>query len=178
MRPEIWAKWVWNIVRNDSSPNRKKYLGILLTRERKINPQTQEEYDLHINEYINCLKKAYNKNITQKYIKEYLAKRTTGYERYEEYIYYNPSDWAEWKKDQLRKRLTTVTYMVTFIKSYQQGYRFVGYSVWTIMLKYLTNPGYYHTTKDNINTYVNFVKISEYTQYKCKRKANYIHVIR
>ena len=91
------------MVRKDGTPDRKKYLGILLTHERKINPQTQEEYDFHTNDYVNRLKKAYNENITQKYIKEYLAKRTTGYERYEEYIYYNPSNWAEWKKDQLRK---------------------------------------------------------------------------
>ena len=97
------AKRVWNEVRKDGTPDRKKYLGILSTYERKINPQTQEEYDFHTNDYVNRLKKAYNENITQKYIKEYLAKRTTGYERYEEYIYYNPSNWAEWKKDQLRK---------------------------------------------------------------------------
>ncbi|PKK59914.1 hypothetical protein RhiirC2_762275, partial [Rhizophagus irregularis] len=81
------------MVRNDGTSDRKKYLGILSTNERKINPLTQEEYDLHTNEYVNCLKKAYNENIAQKYIKEYLAERTTGYE---EYKYYHPSDWAEW----------------------------------------------------------------------------------
>ena len=77
------------MVRNDSTPDRKKYLGILLTYERKINPQTQEEYDFYTNEYVNCLKKAYNKNIAQKYIKEYLTERAT---RYKEYKYYSPSD--------------------------------------------------------------------------------------
>ncbi|PKK55383.1 hypothetical protein RhiirC2_802553 [Rhizophagus irregularis] len=41
---------------------------------------------------------------------------------------------------------------------------------WTIMLKYLANPEHYRT-KDNINIYVNFVKISEYAQYKCKKKG-------
>ena len=70
-----------------------------------------------------------------------------------------------------------MTDIVTFIKSYQQGYRFVTYGDWSIMLKYITNPEYYRTTKDNINTYVNFVKISEYAQYKCKKEANHIHVI-
>ena len=39
------------------------------------------------------------------------------------------------------------------------------------MLKYLTNPEYYRTTKDNINTYVNFVKISEYARYICKKEG-------
>ena len=66
------------------------------------------------------------------------------------------------KKYQLYNRLNTVAYIVTFIKSYQQDYRFIGYSGWTIMLKYLANSEHYHTTKNNINIYVNFVKISEY----------------
>ena len=39
------------------------------------------------------------------------------------------------------------------------------------MLKYLANLKHYHTTKDNINIYVNFVKISEYAQYKCKKEG-------
>src|SRR6266480_1739235 len=113
------------MVRNDSSPDRKKYLGILSTSERKINPQTQEEYDLHTDEYVDCLKKAYNENIAQKYIKEYLVKQIT---EYKEYDYYHPRIWVEKKKDQLYVQLTTVAYIVTFIKSYQQGYRFVSYS--------------------------------------------------
>ena len=156
------------MVRNDGTPDRKKYLGILSTSGRKINPLTQEEYDLRTDEYVDCIKKAYNENIAQKYIKKYLAERATGYK---EYNYYNPSGWTERKKDQLYNRLTTVAYIVTFIKSYQQGYRFVGYSDWTIMLKYLANPEQYRTTKDNINIYVNFVKISEYAQYKCKKEG-------
>ena len=125
MRPDTWAKRVWNIVRNDGTPNRKKYLGILSTSERKINPLTQEEYDLHTDEYVNCIKKAYNENIAQKYIKEYLAKWVTGYK---EYDYYHPRIWVENKKYQLYNRLTTVAYIVTFIKLYQQDYRFVSYS--------------------------------------------------
>ena len=39
------------------------------------------------------------------------------------------------------------------------------------MLKYLANPEHYCTTKDNINIYVNFVKISEYVQYRKKGKS-------
>ena len=101
MRPETWAKRVWNIVRNDSTPDRKKYLGIFSLVERRINLLTQEEYDLHTDEYVNCIKKAYNENIAQKYIKEYLAERITAYKKYK---YYCPSDWAEKKKYQLNKR--------------------------------------------------------------------------
>ena len=40
LRPKTWAKRVWNMVRNDGTPDRKKFLGIFLTRERKINSQT------------------------------------------------------------------------------------------------------------------------------------------
>jgi len=76
-------------VKNDGTPDRKKYLGILSTSERKINPLTQKEYDLHTNEHVNCIKKAYNENIAQKYIKEYLAERITAYKKYK---YYCPSD--------------------------------------------------------------------------------------
>ena len=70
------------MVRNDGSPDRKKYLGILTTCERKINPLIQEEYDLHTDEYVDCIKKAYNKNIAQKYIKKYLAEQTIEYKEY------------------------------------------------------------------------------------------------
>jgi len=104
------------MIRNDSTSDRKKYLGKLSTSERKINPQIQEEYDLHTNENVNCLKKAYNENIAQKYIKEYLVQRAT---KYKEYNYYYPSDWAENKKYQLNDQLTTVAYIVAFIKLYQ-----------------------------------------------------------
>ncbi|GBB86197.1 hypothetical protein RclHR1_12630014, partial [Rhizophagus clarus] len=85
------------------------------------------------------------------------------------YYHYTPYDWAEKKKYQLYIRLTTVAYIVTFIKSYQQGYRFVSYGDWSIMLKYLANPEHYRTTTDSINIYVHFVKISEYIRYKCKK---------
>src|SRR3954462_6793741 len=63
-------------------------------------------------------------------------------------------------------------HMVTFIKSYQQDYRFVSYSDWTIMLKYLANPEHYCTTKDYYNNIAtNFVKTSEYAQYICKKEG-------
>ena len=89
------------MVTNDGFPDRKKYLGILSTYERKINPQTQEEYNFHTDKYVNSLKKAYNENIAQKYIKEYLTERAT---RYKEYINYSSSNWAEMKKYQLYNR--------------------------------------------------------------------------
>ncbi|PKC03964.1 hypothetical protein RhiirA5_422944 [Rhizophagus irregularis] len=164
LRPETWAKRVWNIMRNDGTPDRKKYLGIFSLVERRINPQTQEEYDFHSNEYVNGLKKAFNENIAQKYIKKYLAERATGYK---EYDYYHPSYWAEMKKFQLYNRLNTVAYIVTFIKLHQQGYRIVTYGDWSFMLKCLANPEYHRISKVNNNIVV--VKSSEYARYMCKK---------
>ncbi|GBB92536.1 hypothetical protein RclHR1_02020018 [Rhizophagus clarus] len=166
LRPETWAKQVWNIMRNDSTPDRKKYLGIFLLVERRINPQTQEEYDLHTDEYVNGLKKAFNKNIAQKYIKKYLAEQATGYK---EYNYYNPSEWAENKKFQLYNCLNAVAYIVAFIKLHQQGYRIVIYEDWSLMLKCLANPKYHHNSKLYNNIVINFIKNSEYARYMCKK---------
>ncbi|PKK56774.1 hypothetical protein RhiirC2_858474 [Rhizophagus irregularis] len=110
------------MVRNDGTPNRKKYLGILSLVKRKINSLTQKEYDLYTNEYANCIKKAYNENIAQKYIKEYLVKQAI---RYKKYDYYHSRIWVEKKKYQSYNHLTTIVYIVAFIKSYQQGYSIV-----------------------------------------------------
>ncbi|RIA78742.1 hypothetical protein C1645_842449 [Glomus cerebriforme] len=166
LKPETWAKQVWNMVRNDGTPDRKKYLGIFSLVERRINPQTQEEYDFHTDENVNCLKKAFNENLAQKYIKKYLAERATGYK---EFDYFHPSYWAEMKKFQLYNCLNTVAYIVTFIKLHQQGYRIVTYGDWSLLLKCLANPEYHRISKVNNNIVVNFVKSSEYARYICKK---------
>ena len=132
-------------LRNDNTPDEKKYLGI-----------TPRGIRIPDDRYVNY------------FGQKILARDVPAHHQNEPrlhalYYYYTPQNWAEKKKDQLYVRLTTVAYIVTFIKSYQQDYRFIGYSDWTIMLKYLANPEHYHTTRDNINIYVNFVKISEYT---------------
>jgi len=153
-KPETWAKRVWNIVRNDGIPDDKKYLGI-----------TPCDIRIPDDRYVDY----FGKRILARDVPAYHQNKPSlrGL-----YYHYTPHDWAEKKKDQLYVRLTTVAYIVTFIKSYQQGYRFVGYSDWTIMLKYLANPGHYHTTKDYYNNIVtNFVKISEYARYKCKKEG-------
>src|ERR1044072_6513886 len=116
------GKTSWDMVGNDGCADRKKYLGILSTRERNINLQTREEDALFIDERVNNYKRAFSENLAQKYIKEFLAERATGYE---EYKYYDPDYWVETKKYQLNKRLNAVAYIVTFIKLHQQGYRFV-----------------------------------------------------
>ena len=38
-RPESSAKRVWEAVRNDGTPDRKKFLGILMIPQIKINPE-------------------------------------------------------------------------------------------------------------------------------------------
>jgi hypothetical protein len=153
-RPETWAKRVWNMMRNDNTPDNKKYLG--------ITPHGIRIPDDWYVDYFG---------------KRILARDVPAHHQNESslcdlYYHYTPHDWAEKKKDQLYVRLTTVAYIVTFIKSYQQDYKFVGYNDWTIMLKYLANPGHYRTTKNYYNNIItNFVKISEYARYKCKKKG-------
>ncbi|GBC13408.2 hypothetical protein GLOIN_2v1797679 [Rhizophagus irregularis DAOM 181602=DAOM 197198] len=47
--PETWVQRVWNIVRNDGTPDRKRFLGELPSFQRIIiNPETQEEYALRV----------------------------------------------------------------------------------------------------------------------------------
>ncbi len=45
-------------MRNNSTPDRKKFLGILMILQMKINSETQEEYALHLDEFVDMLKKA------------------------------------------------------------------------------------------------------------------------
>src|SRR5436305_14952901 len=42
--PETGAQRAWNMVRNDDTPDRKKYLGILRKEKIVKNPETQEKY--------------------------------------------------------------------------------------------------------------------------------------
>ncbi|CAG8846445.1 29071_t:CDS:2, partial [Gigaspora margarita] len=105
LRPETWAKRVWNMVRND-----------------EYNYPSPGEY------------------------KEY----------------YLPNNWIERKKEQLNNRLSLVLYIVAFIGLHQHGYRIIEYSGWTYMLKWLSNPEYYH-----INEFGNERSL-EYVRYMCK----------
>ncbi|CAB4415612.1 unnamed protein product [Rhizophagus irregularis] len=69
LRLETWVKRVWNIVRNDGTPDRKKYLGILSLVKRQINSLIQKEYDLHTDEYANCIKKQITKILFKNILK-------------------------------------------------------------------------------------------------------------
>src|SRR4051794_8026814 len=81
-RPESLAKRIWEAVRNDGVPDKKKFLGIPSHEQMKINPMTQEEYALNLSKFIVRFKK------NSKYpIKNYnLDKMATAYK---EYIYFN-----------------------------------------------------------------------------------------
>ena len=71
------AKQVWEAVKNDGTPDKKKFLGILTIPQMKINP---ESYALYLSEFVDMLKKA---NAYQYYIKNYnLAKWAIMYKEY------------------------------------------------------------------------------------------------
>jgi hypothetical protein len=91
-------------VRNDGTPDRKKFLGILGYNQMVKNPETQEEYAIACNEFYALFRENYSK-----YIGIINPVKLTP--PYEEYIYCGPSGtWIEAKKYQLRRRLDRVAY--------------------------------------------------------------------
>src|ERR1044072_3173099 len=102
-RPKSLAKQVWEVVRNDGTPNRKKFLVILRKGKMVINPETQEEYVIACEEFYAYFRKYYSK-----YIGIINPVKLTP--PYEEYIYCSPSRWIEAKKYQLERRLDRVRY--------------------------------------------------------------------
>ena len=93
-RPESLAKRVWEAVRNDGTPGRKKFLGILGHNQIVKNPETQEEYVIACNEFYTLFRESYSKYIgIINPIKLTLP--------YKEYIYYSSSRWIKVKKYQL-----------------------------------------------------------------------------
>ncbi|CAG8480142.1 2247_t:CDS:2 [Ambispora gerdemannii] len=116
LRPKSLAKQVWEAVRNDRTPDRKRFLGILSIPQMKINPKTQE-HALHVDEYLDMLKKT---NSYQYFIDNHnLAERMV----YKEYINYCPSLWIEKKKSQLSGRLDKEAHYLVKEKLEQKGYR-------------------------------------------------------
>ena len=99
----------------------------------KINPETQEEYALRFDEFVDMLKKA---NAYQYYIENYnLAKQTTAYE---EYINYYPSLQTEEKKSQLNDRLDKEAHDIVKEILEQKGYRQAYISRWGLKILYLS----------------------------------------
>jgi hypothetical protein len=89
------------MVRNNNTPDEKKYLNI-------------SSCDIKIpdNQYVDYF--------GQRILARDISVHHQNESRLRDlYYHYTSHDWTEKKKDQLYVQLTTVTYIVTFIKSYQ-----------------------------------------------------------
>jgi hypothetical protein len=94
-RSESLAKQVWKAVRNDGTPDRKKFLSILEYNQMVKNPETQKEYTIACNEFYALFRESYSKYIgIINPIKLTLP--------YKKYIYCSFSRWIEAKKYQLK----------------------------------------------------------------------------
>jgi len=83
------------MVRNDGTPDRKKYLGMISKGQMVKNPETQEEYAIACDEFYALFKKHYSQYIG-------IIDPAKSTPQYEEYVYCSPSRWIEAKKHQLR----------------------------------------------------------------------------
>jgi hypothetical protein len=101
--PETRAQRVWNMVRNDDTPDRKKYLGMIRENQKVVNPETQEEYAIACDEFYVYFRKYYSKYIG-------IINPAKFTPSYEEYVYCSPGNWIEAKKHQLRRRLDKAVY--------------------------------------------------------------------
>jgi hypothetical protein len=139
------------MVRNDGTPNEKKFLSIT---PRKIRVSDDQ--------YIYYNRVGYN------YGDRILAKDVPEHDQHIPALYdhYDSQSWAENKKYQLWGRLNNIAYIIAFIELHLKGYRIIEYSDWSHMLKWLSNLEDYRINKYSGN--VNFVKSSEYGRYMCK----------
>src|SRR2546423_14032387 len=62
-KPKSLAKQVWEAVKNDGTPDRKKFLDILRHGQMVKNPETQEEYAIACNVFYALFRKSYSKYI-------------------------------------------------------------------------------------------------------------------
>src|SRR6266542_302284 len=91
LRPETWAKRVWNMVRNNNTPDEKKYLGIT-PRNIRIPDDRYVDY------------------FGQRILARDVPAHHQNNPRFcSLYYHYTPHAWIEKKKKQLYVRLTTVS---------------------------------------------------------------------
>ncbi|PKY58493.1 hypothetical protein RhiirA4_480461 [Rhizophagus irregularis] len=159
LRPETWAKRVWNMVRNDGTPDKKKFLGITPCKIR-VPDDRYIDYIWDPSYLLTGIN--YGDRIQAKDMPAYYQNLPILYD------HYSSQSWVEKKREQLWERLNNVAYIVAFIELHRQGYRIVEYSGWSYMLKWLSNPEYYRIDKYLNNGKENFVRSSEYVRYKCK----------
>ncbi|CAG8857618.1 9822_t:CDS:1, partial [Gigaspora margarita] len=55
LRPKTWTKRVWNMVRNDGTPDKKKFLGVILRKIKSL--YTRQQHDLCSAKIIAIIKK-------------------------------------------------------------------------------------------------------------------------
>ena len=101
--PKTRTQRTWNMVRNDNTPDRKKYLGMIRENQKVMNPEMQEEYAKACDEFYVYFRKYYSKYIG-------IINPAKFTPPYEEYVYYSPDKWREAKKHQLRRRLDKAVY--------------------------------------------------------------------
>jgi hypothetical protein len=157
--PETWAQRVWNMVRNDGTPDEKKFMGIT---PRKIRVPDDRYIDYIWDPSYLLAGINYGDRIQAKDMPAHYQNLPILYD------HYTPQSWAERKREQLNNRLALVSYIVAFIELHRQGYRIVNYSGWTYMLKWLSNLEYYHIDRYLNNGNKNFVRSSEYARYIMK----------
>ena len=90
-------------MRNNGTPDRKKFLGILSKGQMVINPETREEYIIACNEFYALFRKGYSKDIG-------IINPVKSTPPYEKCIYCDQRTWIGAKKYQLERRLTRATY--------------------------------------------------------------------
>jgi hypothetical protein len=83
-KPKSLAKQVWEAVRNDGTPDRKKFLDILRHEQMVKYPETQEEYAVACDEFHALFKKSYLKYIGKINPAKVIPP-------YKEYVYCSPS---------------------------------------------------------------------------------------
>jgi len=131
-RPESLAKQVWEAVRNDGTPDDKKFLDIV--------PRGKTYH------FINGKLIESNYVIDQFYVEN-------------QHNIYFTLKWVEAMKNQLYGRLCTVAYLATFRVLYQQGHIVVRGTAWYNILKWLQNPEFYLIDKKY--NFENIIKISD-----------------
>ena len=119
-RPESLAKRVWEVMRNDGTPDRWKYLGII--------PRDMYYY------YINGELIEFNWKADALYSHTLYGART----------------WAVEKRYQLMYRLNWLSFVHIKKSLQQEGYALLtGTFEWPIMIKWTQNPKYYLDTEEN-----------------------------
>jgi hypothetical protein len=127
-RPESLAKRIWEAVRNNGTPDRWKYLGII----------SRDVYYYYINgELIESNGKIDHFNVLYRH------------------TLFSARTWAEEKRDQLTYRLDWITFERARKLLQQEGYALLSgryYIDWSTMLKWAQNPKYYQNTEENLNS--------------------------